>query len=195
MCEATYINKEQLKNLTLEKLLKKLDEKYYNELVSPYIYEWKDDSKTYYENKYKEELVKRLDISEEKLKIQRNIIRYYFNELDKVSSIKVNKNLGYWYCYIEDDSFGFLQPKYSDVIAENGDITFTQFKKLIKIKIINRIEDFMRFYDNKELAKYICCAMYENIKCDFKISFKYYRKEESSYGDLDIFVKFNKNMF
>lgn len=194
MCEASYIDKEQLKNLKLEKLLKKWDEKHYNELFSPHIYEWENNSKEYYKNKYKEELVKRLDISEEKLKIQKNIIRYYFNELDKVSSIKVNKNLGYWYCYIEEDSFGILQPNYSDIFTEDYDITFTQFKKLIKIKIINRIENFMR-YDNKKIVKYISNSMYEDIKCDFKISFKYYRKEESGYGDWNIFVKFNKNMF
>ena len=190
MCDAVYINKEQLKVIKLEELLKKWDKKHFQKTFGFVVWLWKSSCREDNGQKYYEEILKKLYFVQSRQQIKNNFKRFYINELNKVKAIKGNGE-GYWYCYI-DENIGIFNNNYP-CIGQSECRTFTEFKNQIKQEIHNRVDKFMTKPD-KEIAEHMENMYGEYIYSCYNIVYKI-RKESTNRDFLLDSVRFNPNRF
>ena len=190
MCDAEYINKEQLKVIKLEELLKKWDKRHFQKTFGLVVWYWQSSCRTDNGKKYYEEILKKLYFHQTCQQIKNNFKRFYINELNKVKAIKGNGE-GYWYCYI-DENIGIFNNG-NACIGESDCRTFTEFKNQIKQEIHNRVDKFMTKPD-KEIAEHMENMYGEYIYSCYNIVYKI-RKESTNRDFLLDSVRFNPNRF
>jgi len=193
MCDAEYINKKQLKLIKFEKLLKKWDTIHYKKTFSPYINEWKYESKEYNKEKYKNKILFMLDhrLGDGKKLIRNKLIKLFTNELNKIKAIRASSsNYGVWECML-DENIGVFP--WEDILDTGGHYTFTEIKKKIKEIIVNKVDKFME-QDHKKIANYLSSNYGDCINIRFKIIYSIIKQEENDY-DYQNKTQFTPDMF
>tara|TARA_R110000803_G_C11833503_1_gene303621 strand:+ start:68 stop:649 length:582 start_codon:yes stop_codon:yes gene_type:complete len=190
MCDAEYINKEQLKVIKLEKLLKKWDDKHFKKTVRLGV--WNSRCIEEGREKYYEKMLSKLWYHKSRLQVKNNLKQYYFNKLNELKAIK-NNGEGYWRCYI-DENIGVFNNTNGCEIAGSECRTFTEFRNEIKTEIINRVDNFMEM-PNKDIAEVLQWIYGDYVCCEYTIVYKI-RKESRNPNWVGKRIKiFNPNMF
>jgi hypothetical protein len=190
MCDAEHINKEQLKVIKLEKLLKKWDKKHFQKTVRLGVWNsmcWEDSKEKYYEK-----MLSKLETNEGTQQIKNNLNKYYINKLNEVKAIKGNGQ-GYWCCYI-DENIGVFNNTNGCQIADSECGTFTQFKNQIKQEIHNRVDKFMTKPD-KEIAEQLQWIWGDYVYCEYTIVYKIRKESRNPNSSGKRIKNFNPNMF
>ena len=194
MCDAEYINKEQLKIIKLEKLLKKWDDKHFRQTFNCAL-EWNSDCKEENKKKYYEKMLSKLELEKGKLQIRNNLKRYYINKLNEVKAIKGNGE-GYWYCHIYEN-IGVFHKYYGyggRFVCDSECRTFTEFKNEIKTEILESVDNFMTM-PHTEIAEHLESVYGNYIRCDYTISYKIIKESTNPSWVGKNMKHFNINMF
>ena len=190
MCDAEYINKEQLKVIKLEELLKKWDKRHFQKTVRFGV--WNSMCFEEGKKKYYEKMLSKLETNEGKLKVKNNLKKYYINKLTELKAIK-NNGEGYWRCYI-DENIGVFDNTNGYEIACSDCKTFTEFKNEIKTIILNRVDKFMTM-PHTDIAELLQWIWGDYVCCEYTIVYKIRKESRNPNWSGKRIKNFNPNMF
>lgn len=194
MCDAEYINKEQLKVIKLKKLLKKWDDNHFQQTFNCAL-EWNWNWRVEHKKKYYEKMLSKLELEKGKLQIRNNLKRYYINKLNEVKAIKGNGE-GYWSCYI-DENIGVFNNHYDYggyCVGDSECRTFTEFKNEIKTEILESVDKFMTM-PHKEIAEHLQSVYCNYMYCDYTIRYKIIKESRNPKIAVKNIKHLNRNMF